>query len=133
MPKADKRAIDHDIEDIAKFNAQQAVQRLIRFIKEEKSFFEPRIKREHLRTVICVKGKRSNDRISSQSGAFLLFGLDAVLDEKGTPDIGVTRISVSNKAAILKQLDLLNINESTVFPHIENSAKYVAQKYSFKG
>jgi hypothetical protein len=133
LPKADKGAINHNIEDIAEFNAQQPIQRLIHFIKEEKSFFEPRIKREHLRTVICVKGKRSNDRISSQSGAFLLFGLDAVLDEKGTPEIGVTRISVSNKAAIREQLDLLNINESTVFPYIENSAKYVAQKYSFKG
>jgi hypothetical protein len=40
---------------------------------------------------------------------------------------------VSNKAAILEKLDLLNINESTVFPYIENSARYVAQKYSFKG
>ncbi len=133
MPKADKDAIDHGIEDIAAFNSQLPIQRLIHFVKEEKSFFEPRIKREHLRTVICVKGKRSNDRISSQSGAFLLFGLDSVLDEKGTPEIEVTRITVSDKAAILKQLDLLNINESTVFPYIENSAKYVAQKYSFKG
>lgn len=133
LPKADKDAIDHNIEDITEFNAQQPVKRLIHFVMEEKSFFEPRIKREHLRTIICVKGKRSNDRISSQSGAFLLFGLDAVLDEKGTPEIGVTRIRVLNKASILRQLDLLNINDSTVFPYIENSAKYVAQKYSFKG
>lgn len=133
MPKIEKEAIDHNIEDIAAFNAQLPIQRLIHFVKEEKSFFEPRIQREHLRTVICVKGKRSNDRISSQSGAFLLFGLDAVLDEKGTPEIEVTRIAVSNKGSILEQLDLLNINESTVFPYIENSAKYVAQKYSFKG
>lgn len=63
----------------------------------------------------------------------MLFGLDAVLDEKGTPEIVVTRITVSQKAQILQQLDLLNINESTVFPYIENSARYVAQKYSFQG
>ena len=73
----------------------------------------------------------SNDRIYSQSGAFLLFGLDAILDEKGNPEMQVTRISVANKFSILKELDLLNINESTVFPYIENSAKYVAQKYAF--
>lgn len=42
------------------------------------------------------------------------------------------RITVSQKENILRQLDLLNINESTVFPYIENSAKYVAQKYSFR-
>lgn len=33
---------------------------------------------------------------------------------------------------VLKQLDQLNINESTVFPYIENSAKYIAQKFSFQ-
>ncbi|RON52731.1 FRG domain-containing protein [Pseudomonas frederiksbergensis] len=132
LPKADKDSIDHTIEDVDEFNAQLPIRRLIHFVKEEKSFFEPRIQREHLRTIVCVKGKRSNDRISSQSGAFLLFGLDAVLDEKGTPEIVVMRITVSQKENILKQLDLLNINESTVFPYIENSAKYVAQKYSFR-
>lgn len=132
LPKADKDSIDHSIEDIEEFNGQMPIRRLIHFVKEEKSFFEPRIQREHLRTIVCVKGKRSNDRISSQSGAFLLFGLDAVLDEKGTPEIVVTRITVSQKSNILRQLDLLNINESTVFPYIENSAKYVAQKYSFR-
>jgi len=71
------------------------------------------------------------DRVSSQSGAFLLFGLDAVFDESGTPEITVSRITVTNKKSILKELDLLNINESTVFPHIENSAKYVADKFKF--
>jgi len=113
-------------------NGQLAIQRLTHFIKEEKPFFDSRIVPSHLRTIVCVKGKKSNDRISSQSGAFLLFGLDAVLDEKGTPEIQVSRIAVENKASILRELDLININESTVFPYIENSAKYVAQKYEFR-
>jgi hypothetical protein len=75
---------------------------------------------------------KGSDRITSQSGAFLLFGHDAILDEKGSPDITVTRVSVADKASILNELDLLNINESTVFPYIENSARYIAQKYAFK-
>lgn len=57
--------------------------------------------------------------------------MDAVFDEEGTPEIKVSRITVSNKDAILEELDLLNINESTVFPYIENSAKYVADKFKF--
>ena len=57
--------------------------------------------------------------------------LDAVFDEEGTSEIKVSRISVANKKAILKELDLLNINESTVFPYIESSAKYVADKFKF--
>ncbi|MFJ2332527.1 FRG domain-containing protein [Pseudomonas helleri] len=133
LPKVDKDAIDHSIEDVDEFNYQLSLQRLVHFVREEKSFFEPRIKQEHLRTILCVKGKRSNSRITSQSGAFLLFGLDAILNESGTEEISVKRISISNKFEILRQLDLLNINESTVFPYIENSAKYVAQKYSFSG
>lgn len=132
LPKADKDAIDQSIEDLDQFNAQLPIRRLIHFVREEKSFFESRIQREHLRTIVCVKGKRSNNRISSQSGAFLLFGMDAVLDENGTSEIVVKRITICQKAQILQQLDLLNINESTVFPYIENSAKYVAQKYSFQ-
>jgi FRG domain len=131
LPKSEKEQIDHSIAEVKAFNEQKAIERLVHFVREEKSFFESRVEPTHLRTIVCVKGKRSNSRISSQSGAFLLFGIDAVLDEKGTPEIEVKRIGVSSKADVLKQLDLLNINESTVFPYIENSAKYVAQKYAF--
>jgi hypothetical protein len=128
LPKKEKDNIDLDDK---KFNDQTSVKRLVHFIREEKPYFEPKIIPDDLSKVFCVKGKQSNDRISSQSGAFLLYGLDAVLDEEGTPEISVTRITVANKASILKELDLLNINESTVFPYIENSAKYVADKYKF--
>jgi len=86
----------------------------------------------HLKSVVCVKGKRTNNRIAFQSGAFLLFGQDVTLDESGSPEISIKRISVTNKEIVLKELDQLNINESTVFPYIENSAKYLAEKFSFK-
>ncbi len=128
LPKAEKDNINFESEN---FNEQIAVKRLIHLIREEKPYFEPKIIPDDLRKIICVKGKQSNDRISSQSGAFLLYGLDAVMDEEGTSEINVIRITVSNKESIIKELDLLNINESTVFPYIENSAKYVAGKYKF--
>ncbi|MDP6471554.1 MAG: FRG domain-containing protein [Pseudomonadales bacterium] len=131
MPKKEKDNLDFSLER-TEFNELQSAKRLNHFIREEKPFFEENIDPEDLRKIICVKGKKSNDRISSQSGAFLLFGMDAVLDEQGNSDIRVQRISVSNKASILAELDHLNINESTVFPYIENSAKYVAQKYEFQ-
>lgn len=129
LTKSDKDAIDFTK---VRFNKQPAIERLTHFIRAEKPFFQPIIKAEDLKKIICVKGKKSNDRITFQSGAFLLFGLDSVLAEEGTTEIKVTRITVSNKASILKELDLLNINESTVFPYIENSAKYVAKKYEFQ-
>jgi hypothetical protein len=133
LPQDSKESIDYSSNDVRKFNRQPAVKRLLHFVKEEKPFFESRLDPRHLRSVICVKGKHTNSRIAFQSGAFLLFGQDATLDEGGSPEISVQRIGVSNKRTVLKQLDQLNINESTVFPYIENSAKYIASKFQFKG
>ncbi|WP_114635472.1 FRG domain-containing protein [Vibrio splendidus] len=130
LPKSEKDKIDFNL-DIEDFNEQKSVRRLLHFIKEEKPFFEPIIDPKDMRKVICVKGKKSNDRITSQSGAFLLFGHEVIFDEKGTEEIEVLRITITNKTVLLKELDLLNINESTVFPYIENSARYVADKYKF--
>ena len=132
LPRDSKELIDYSSNDVRKFNKQPAVKRLLHFVKEEKPFFESRLDPRHLRSVICVKGKHTNSRIAFQSGAFLLFGQDTTLDEGGTPEISVQRIGVSNKQAVLMQLDQLNINESTVFPYIESSAKYIASKFRFK-
>jgi hypothetical protein len=132
LPKASKDALDFSSLDVRKFNKLQSVKQLLHFIKEEKPFFEPRLEPKHVRSIVCVKGKHTNNRITFQSGAFLLFGHDATLDEGGSPEISEQRIAVTNKGDVLRQLDLLNINESTVFPYIENSAKYIAQKFSFR-
>lgn len=131
LTKDSKDSINYSSLELRTFNKQREVKQLLHFIKEEKPFFEGRINPRHLRSVICVKGKHTNSRISFQSGAFLLFGQDAALDENGTPEISVMRIAIRNKPQVLKQLDQLNINESTVFPYIESSAKYIAGKFSF--
>lgn len=132
LSQESKDLVDYSSNEIRKFNRQPAIKRLLHFIKEEKPFFENKIDPRDLRSVICVKGKHTNSRIAFQSGAFLLFGHDATLDEAGTKEIVVQRIGVSDKRAVLKQLDQLNINESTVFPYIESSAKYIADKFAFK-
>jgi hypothetical protein len=132
VSKESKDSIDFSSNDIRKFNKQKPIKQLLHFIKEEKPFFEGRLDPRHLRSVICVKGKHTNNRIAFQSGAFLLFGEEAILDEGGTPDITVNRIAVTNKKNVLRELDQLNINESTVFPYIENSARYIAQKFAFQ-
>lgn len=132
LPQDSKESIDYSSSDVAEFNEQPALKRLLHFIREEKPFFENRLDPHHLRSVICVKGKRTNSRIAFQSGAFLLFGDGGTLPESGNSEIKVLRIGISDKQAVLKQLDQLNINESTVFPYIENSAKYIAAKFASK-
>jgi len=132
LPQDSKESIDYSSHSVHKFNEQPAIKRLLHFVKEEKPFFEGRLDPRHLQSVICVKGKHTNSRIAFQSGAFLLFGQDATLDESGTPEILIQRIGVSNKKGVIAELDQLNINESTVFPYIESSAKYIASKFRFR-
>lgn len=132
LPPEAKDQIDFNSNNIKEFNKHPQVKRLLHFIKSEKPFFEGRLDPRDLRSVICVKGKHTNSRIAFQSGAFLLFGHDASLGEEGNESISVSRIPVSDKEHVLKQLDKMNINDSTVFPYIENSAKYIAQKFAFR-
>jgi hypothetical protein len=133
LPKTSKDEVDYTITGVEEFNGQPAVKRLLHFIREEKPFFEPRLLPDDLKSIVCVKGKHTTSRIAFQSGAFLLFGHDASLDESGTDQIELSRIAITDKLVVLKQLDSLNINESSVFPYIENSAKYIAEKFSFRG
>ena len=110
---------------------QELKTRFLNYIREDKPYFEDKIKKNDLKKIICVKGKSTNPRISAQSGAFLLFGLETQLYKKNTFSFKITNytIEANAKKDILKKLDLLNINESTVFPYLENSAKYIADRF----
>ncbi|MBC9130471.1 helix-turn-helix transcriptional regulator [Frischella sp. Ac13] len=44
--------------------------------------------------------------------------------------IEIQRIKIHNRKKILQELDLININESKVFPDIESSARYISYKNS---
>lgn len=132
LNKTSKDELNFSSLDVRKFNRLKPVKQLLHFIKEEKPFFEPRLDPRNLKSVVCVKGKHTNSRIAFQSGAFLLFGEDVTLGEEGNTEISVQRIAVTNKEVVMKQLDQLNINESTVFPYIENSAAYLANRFAFK-
>jgi hypothetical protein len=113
------------------FNASDPIPMLLHFIKEEKPYFLPIIVPRDMSRVLCIRTKLDNTRIASQAGASLLFGLEAKLPEAGNAQIGIRRIAVqaNAKKSILHELDTLNINERTVFPYIESSAKYLAAKY----
>jgi len=134
LSTAYKNKIDTSLPEDA-FNSSHTIQMLLHFIKEEKPYFQPIIDPKDMNNVICVRTKFNNSRIASQVGASLLFGLDATLPEGGNSQIAIERIPIvaAKKGQILQELDALNINESTVFPYIENSAKYLAAKYRRQG
>jgi hypothetical protein len=104
------------------------MKRLIHFIRAEKPYFENAIRPGDLSRILFVRGRIANQRISSQSGAFLLFGHEAVLPDTGHSGLTVKRIYVSNKKAILQELSRLNIKPSTIYPGIEETAREIARR-----
>lgn len=108
--------------------SSKELKRFIHFIRAEKPYFENAILPGDLSRILFVRGRIANQRISSQSGAFLLFGHEAVLPDTGHSGLKVDRIYVSNKKAILKELSSLNIKPSTIYPGIEETAKEIARR-----
>lgn len=113
------------------FNGTEVVGKLLHHIKSEKGFFEGRIVPDDVRSIICVKAKRTNTRIKSQSGAFLLFGHEAALPDAGQDGIEIARVTIQNKPHILEQLDRININATTVYPSIQETAVHLRDKHQF--
>ncbi|WP_200796381.1 FRG domain-containing protein [Paracoccus solventivorans] len=125
---AQKNDIDLSLDQDA-FNATDVAGKLLHHIKSEKGFFEGRIVPDDLGSIICVKAKRTNTRIKSQSGAFLLFGHEAALPDAGQDGIEISRVTIKNKAHILNQLDRININATTVYPSIDQTAVHLRDQH----
>lgn len=125
---AQKNGIDLSLDKEA-FNKTEVAGKLLHHIKSEKGFFEGRIVPDDLGSIVCVKAKRTNIRIKSQSGAFLLFGHEAALPDAGQDGIEINRVTIKNKSHILKQLDRININATTVYPSIDQTAVHLRDQY----
>ncbi|MHB9835124.1 FRG domain-containing protein [Paraburkholderia terrae] len=111
------------------FNETDVAGKLLHHIKSEKGFFEGRIVPDDLGSIVCVKAKRTNTRIKSQSGAFLLFGHEATLPDAGQGGIEISRVTIREKAHILEQLDRININATTVYPSIDQTAVHLRDQH----
>jgi hypothetical protein len=111
-------------------NNDEAGKRLLQFIRAEKPYFLAEIEPAHLSDLYIVKPRQTNRRLLAQHGAFLLFSLQTVFDENEHLSLIVSRktIPANSKAAILEQLDRININRSSLFPEIESAASYILSK-----
>lgn len=125
------------------FNKDTEIESLLHEIREEKSYFQPLINPIDIESTVAVKVKQNNNRIIKQSGAFIIFGIKneksfpaEIPDKwiqnnkegiKGTIDIVIESIYKKN---ILDELNTLGINEASLFPELENQAKYLRKKFS---
>jgi FRG domain len=126
-----RRELDTSLK-LPAFNVLPAVGKLLHFIRQEKPYFEPLIKPRHVRSIMVIRGKQNNPRIIAQSGAFLLFGEQAIFEKssKGR-DIRLQTfvIKAEAKRRIIRELDQLNVNHGTVYPGLESSASYIKLRY----
>lgn len=122
------------------FSKQEAVKLLVHDIRQEKSLFEPKIKSEHLKSVICVKPLLDNPRIMRQDGAFFLFGVNYKKSEPSrVPDSYIHKpndkkllVRSSEKKKMREQLEALGISEGKIYPEIDSVASYVKGSFEAK-
>ncbi|MEE4577419.1 FRG domain-containing protein [Paenibacillus polymyxa] len=119
-------------------------------LSKELDFNDKREKLENLfRTkYIPVVAPKNNERIKRQNGAFLLLGIDTEQKDyflKNTFDLknqlvkdfgdGIPRsliIPKDSKKSILRELDIIGINESFVYPELEHQTAYIKSKHNIK-
>ncbi len=107
--------------------------RFIHIIKNEKPYFLDEIVKDDLKRVVCVQPKQDNKRIIKQSGAFLLFamgdGFEKNTSAKIPSDYKLKQSNITipckHKDKLLWSLEHLAISEATLFPEIDNVAKFL--------
>jgi len=123
---------------LEEFNSDREIGYLLHEIKKEKPYFEPLIRRDHLRSVVFVKPRLDNPRIIRQDGAFLLFGMNRTKTECAElptdiqywPKEQRVLVAARKKPRILKQLDALGISQATLFPEIDHVSGHIKAAYA---
>lgn len=104
-----------------------AVEKLYREITRENPAFKREIRPLDLLQPIFVQPNKTNTRITKQDGAFILCGLSEDADDAKSKIEMIVRqeIRVENQVQILKELDMLGINEASLFPELDKVAHYL--------
>lgn len=114
-------------------------------IKDEKSYYDPKIEPYDLGKIWAVNTKLDNPRIVNQKGAFLLFGLGvSEIEINGGKQLAYTKefypeipkewiagrinIESGSKEQLINELSTVGVHESFVFPELEKVAKEINQR-----
>jgi len=133
IPKCPKEFSFDDNLPKQNFNQSYYIELLLHQIGTEKSHFKHEIEPKDINRVLCVKVKQSNPRIINQSGAFLLFGVNK--NKSNLADLETSWLPLSdklliyNKKDIKKDLELMGITTSFVYPELENYSRKLKEIY----
>lgn len=117
---------------LQEFNKTEEAKMLAFYVGQEKTNFQPIINPSDLVLPVYVRPKMSNKRIIAQSGAFLLYGSQK---RSGRAKEGLVKskrvwIHEEDKPDIRRDLQMLGIHESILFPEIDRTAKFISERYS---
>ena len=128
-----KEIIELATSGIAKkeFNSKSVVKYLCYQVGMEKPHFKPLVVPKDLIFPLYVKPKLNNKRIIAQAGAFLLYGSKEYEPRASKTRIQAMYLMISGtaKERIRRELEVLGINERTLFPDIERATKFVTLRY----
>lgn len=134
---------------VKEFNEQPSAKFLRHEVREEKPHFEAIIDPEHLTSIQFVYPKFTSNRVRTQRGAFLLFGLNVedaskpikLIDEKG--DLIKAKKLVDYPVKVIhkfvlkydyidkmqKELKSLGIRTPFIYPEIDKVSEYLVKEY----
>ena len=119
---------------IEEFNLDPVVRRLVQFVREEKPHFQEIIDPIDVIKPDIVFPKKNNARISSQSGAFLVYGINTLLSDTLAARQSIKKyvidIASAQKEDILRALSSIGISENFVYPEFERAAAQIRKLYS---
>lgn len=134
--KAGERAslMESKATSISEFSKIHANDRLVQFIRAEKPYFQPRIKKVDLFRPVFVTAKRSNQRMAAQSGCFIIYGLPADEGPEYKRNIKVDKLIIPHqiKTDLQRRLQSIGIEISTLFPEIDKAGGRILESYQSK-
>lgn len=116
----------------ANFSALNVNDFMLHIQNEIPNFSHKEYKPEVLSNVYCVMPKLNNERIIRQHGAFFIFGMGKTKEDPAEiKDQPITiRIKAESKVSILKELQLLGIDEAALFPETDKILKQIKSSYN---
>jgi hypothetical protein len=115
------------------FNEVEEIQYLVHDARDDKSYLQNLVVPHTLGEVLCLYPAMNNPRIIRQDGYFFLFGIDG---EKKKPAkinpgwiVESLRIPYDRKETILKELDMLNINEAFLYADLKHLSNHIMKRY----
>ena len=104
---------------------------IIRDIENESPNAKNLIDKHIVPGTLCVLPKLNNNRIINQDGAFFIFGINHTKKQPARlPDLpNIITIKASAKQSILEELDLMGINEASLFPETDKVMRQIKEEF----